>query len=397
MSDAQAPTRVTLIQPSLAKYRLPVYQNLAGRPGLDLTVIYGEDPGVPNVEPIGLNAHLEPHRPVGVGKRRPFVWQPAQLKYASKAHADVLIMPWNTRWLSLPPALRKARKAGVRTVVWGHGYSKNESPRRAWLRRKVATMADGVLFYSRAVAQQYVDQGFDADRVFVAANCLDQTPIQTARDAWTNDPARLDAFVQEHRLQDADPILFVSRLDPANRLDLLLQALQHLQRTHPTARLHVIGKGEPEGARLRGLADQLGVADRVAWLGAIYDEDALAPWFLTARAFCYPGNIGLSLHHAMGYGLPVVTADEIAAHNPEIEALIDGKNGRLYRPDDPQDLAAALGGLIDDSAGRARMQDAAHRTATQQYTLARMADGFVAAIQGRSNLTDASPDSPATV
>ncbi|MEM9421583.1 MAG: hypothetical protein AAF986_03600, partial [Pseudomonadota bacterium] len=127
------PTRVLLQQPALPKYRLPVFKCLADQPGIQLKLVYGEDEGVPNVEPEGLDASFVPHTHVGIGKRRPFIWQSAQLKYADPTLTDVLILVWNSRWLSLPLALRKARKHGIRTVVWGHGYSKNESPRRAKL------------------------------------------------------------------------------------------------------------------------------------------------------------------------------------------------------------------------------------------------------------------------
>ena len=37
---------------------------------------------------------------------------------------------------------------------------------------------------------------------------------------------------------------------------------------------------------------------------------------------CYPVNIGLSLLHAFGFGLPVVTGNDIGSHNPGIETLL---------------------------------------------------------------------------
>ena len=62
----------------------------------------------------------------------------------------------------------------------------------------------------------------------------------------------------------------------------------------------------PEGASAAPGADSRAAAlDLVGDLGSIYDEIELAPWFLTADAFVYPENIGLSILHAFGYGLPV--------------------------------------------------------------------------------------------
>lgn len=376
MNSAKA-LRVVIQQPSLAKYRVPVYRALAAEPGVDLTVVYGEDPGIPNVEPDGFAARFEPHRHIRVLGRTVFEWSGAQLKYADASRADVLVMVWNTRWLSLPLALRKARRNGVRTVVWGHGYSKNEAPWRATLRRRVANMADAVLFYSQSVADRYVAEGFPADKVFVAPNSLDQAPIRAAKRAWEADHARLAAFRAEHEMtKETENLLFVSRLDPANGLDLALRAVAELAPTRPHLRLNLIGKGEEEQARLEALAAELNVAGRVHFLGAIYSENALAPWFLTADLFVYPQNVGLSLLHAFGYGVPVVTSDDLASQNPEVEALADGENGAFYAHGRPETLAETLARLLDDRPGLAGRSVAAAATTRDGYNIPTMVAGF---------------------
>ena len=375
--NVSEPLRVVIQQPSLAKYRVPVYRRLAAEPGLDLTLVYGQDPGIPNVEPDGFAARFEPHRHLG-----PFVWSTPQLRHAGRRDLDVLVMVWNSRWLSLPLALRRARRRGIRTVVWGHGYSKDESPRRAALRKRIGLMADAMLFYSHTVADRYRADGVDPEKIFVAPNALDQAPIQRARDAWLADPARLQSFRQRHNVPlDTEPILYVSRLDPANRLDLLLQAAAKLIPSRPRLRVHLVGRGEDETLRLRRLAEDLGVIDYVRFLGPIYGEDDLAPWFLTARVFCYPANIGLSLHHAMGYGLPVVTADQPDAQNPEFEALRPGDNGAVYPPGDVQSLADTLRAYLEDDIRRVSAATEAHRTATERYDLDTMTRGYVDALR----------------
>lgn len=375
-----------IIQPSLAKYRVPVYRMLAQEPGIDLKVVYGKDPGVPNVEPDGFEASFEPHRHLGIGRRRPFVWQPAQLRYADPRLADVMITVWNSRWLSLLLALRKARKRGVRTVVWGHGYSKQESPTRARLRKRVGGMADAMLFYSRRVADRYIEQGVDPTKVFVAPNGLDQEPIQAAREVWLATPDRLAVFRREQNVpEEAEPILYVSRFDPANRVDLLLHAVARLAGGRPNLRVHLVGKGEPEMTRLQNLASELGIEDRLRFLGPIYTEDELAPWFLTARAFCYPDNIGLSLHHAMGYGLPVVTGDNAATQNPEYEALVPGENGLIYPAGDADGLADSLNKLLSEERLADRLGQAALQTARTRYNLPNMCRGFLEAIRAKAD------------
>ena len=218
-------------------------------------------------------------------------------------------------------------------------------------------------------------------RIFVALNALDQAPIQAARERWLADPERLERFRREHRLDAGPRVLFVSRLGPANRLDLLVDAAASLQGRHPGLQLLIVGNGNEERQRLEALAQERGFSDRVRFLGAVYGEDELAPWFLSADVFCYPANVGLSLLHAFGYGLPAVTADDLAAQNPEIEALRDGENGLLYHADDANALADALDALFQDDPRRRAMGDAARRTVLNEFSLPRMVDGMEAALR----------------
>lgn len=92
-------------------------------------------------------------------------------------------------------------------------------------------------------------------------------------------------------------------------------------------------------------------------------------------------NIGLSLLHAFGYGLPVVTSDRLDAQNPEIEALRPSQNGLLYRHGDFKALAESLRELLTNEALRNALSKEAQRTVTEDFSLERMVDGFDKAIQ----------------
>lgn len=375
--------RLVIQQPALPKYRLPVFRELARRPGIDLRIFYGETPGLSNIDATDLATHHAPMKSLRIGGQELF-WHAPQLRYATRAATDVLILSWSTRYASLVPALLRARKNGVPTILWGHGYSKREAAWRAWPREKIAGLATALMFYNHTAANAYRDRGWDPQRLFVALNALDQTPIQAARKHWLDRPDDLARFRREHGLGGASggpTILFVSRFEPANRIDLLIRASAVLRQRHPGLQTIIIGKGEPEETRLKQLTASLGLTDCVRFPGAIYDEMHLAPWFLSANAFCYPANIGLSLLHAFGYGLPTVTSDRTESQNPEIEALRPDDNGLLYRHDDPMSLAETLDRLLSDPALAARMSGAAHRTATERFTLGNMVNGMEAAVR----------------
>lgn len=378
--------RLIVLQPALPKYRIPVWRELAAREGLSTRIWYSTDGAVPNIEAEGFEGRFVAQRRLPGG----FVWMGAQVRACTRREADVVILPWNTRQVSMYAALLRARLSGVRVVLWGHGYSKREAGWRAWLRRASGRAGHALVTYNRTAARSLVAAGFDEQRVFVALNALDQAPIQKARRAWTQDPSRLEAFCREHALgahaAGASPgapgqvLLFVSRLTHENRVDRLIDAAATLRSRHPGLVVAIVGKGEAL-EDLRAHARRAGVEDAVRFLGAIYEEDGLAPWFCVSSAFCYPENIGLSILHAMGYGLPVVTSDKREAQNPEIEALEHEVNGLTYAHGDQAALVATLARLLSDAGLRQRLGEAALRTATEEFTIANMVDGFERAVR----------------
>jgi glycosyltransferase involved in cell wall biosynthesis len=373
--------RVVISQPCLPKYRVPVFRALNARPGLAVRVVHGECLDFPPSVPAdGFTGERVLSRRVEIGDRA-ILWHAPQWTEATRRQADVIVLGWDLNYASLVPALLRARRERVGTVLWGHGFSVRESAWRDRARLAVGGLADALLLYAEPAAARLRSRPGWAERVFVAPNSLDQCPIQAARAAWIADPARLAAFRRQHGLEPGPVVLFVSRLSPEKHVDRLLRATARLRAEHPHLRLLIVGAGvgEPE---LRALARALDLGESARFLGAIYDEAELAPWFLCADAFAFPGTIGLSILHAFGYGLPVVTHARRAEHHPEIASLVDGENGVLFDPPDSLEaLARALGVVLSDPDRRRSMGQAAHRTATELFTMERMVDGMERAIR----------------
>lgn len=138
-------------------------------------------------------------------------------------------------------------------------------------------------------------------------------------------------------------LLGMGRLHASKAHDVTLRAMERL----PDAWLWIAGSGPLEG-ELKRLAAELGVADRVRWLGWREDASAL---YRTADVCVFPSRfepLGNVVIQAWAHGLPVVAA---ASAGPA--ALIhDGENGLLVPVDDPEALAEALRAAIDDRALR---------------------------------------------
>ena len=99
------------------------------------------------------------------------------------------------------------------------------------------------------------------------------------------------------------------------------------------------------------LADELGIGDRIRWLGFVPDAD-LPDLYGSALGFVYPSRyegFGLQLVEAMSVGCPVLAAR--ATCLPEI--LGDG--GETFSLDETSELAGWIGRLARDPAFRAEL------------------------------------------
>jgi glycosyltransferase involved in cell wall biosynthesis len=346
-----------MVQPLVPKYREPVFAALALTPGIDFEVWADLAPKQGSLKGAsslpGIRCVHAPYSEKG-----PFLWQPGTFT-AVAPPARVVIMPWNSRYVHLVPALVRGRLNGVRTILFGHGIGKRESRTRRAIRNAMLALCDRVILYSPGQAAALVAEGIAAHRVHVAPNSLDDRPIDAAIAAWPAE--RVDRFLAEHGLRRRGYVVCITRLEAWKRLDLLVAAVARLVEAGRDLSLVLIGDG-PERERLERDAARLGIADRVRCPGAIYEEDRLAPWLLGAVCLGFPAGIGLSLLHAFGYGLPVVTSDDRLPHGPEIEALRPGDNGLLFRDGDVAALAEAIDRLASDPVERDRMGAAAAAT-----------------------------------
>jgi glycosyltransferase involved in cell wall biosynthesis len=198
----------------------------------------------------------------------------------------------------------------------------------------------------------------------------------------TLDPAAL-AHLRE-RLP-GPMLLSVGVLRYYKGLHLLLEALPGLDAT-----LVIVGTG-PEEQRLKQLAHDLRVAERVHFAGFVPDAD-LPSYYQAADIYVLPSHLraeafGTVLLEAMAAGLPLVTT-EIGTGTSEVNE--HGRTGFVVAPNDPVALARALRVLLSNQSLREQLGQEGRRRAMVQYAPALMAERTaavyreaIAARQGR--------------
>ncbi len=123
------------------------------------------------------------------------------------------------------------------------------------------------------------------------------------------------------------------------RIETVVRALPHLLAAAPDARLELTGADQAEAARLGAVAGVLEVADRVAFLGRVTDEELAERLRQAAVWVSIPPSDGapLSLLEAMAAGALPVTADI-----PSMREWIAEGRGVLVGDVSPEGLAAGL-------------------------------------------------------
>lgn len=193
---------------------------------------------------------------------------------------------------------------------------------------------DELVANTEDIAEWIVSQGWPAGRVRCIPNFAAAPPKADAVDR-----ASLETP------QGVPLLLSMGRLHEAKAHDITLQALTEL----PDAWLWIAGVG-PAEAKLRAVAQALGVAERVRFLGWRTDASAL---YRTADVCVFPSRyepLGNVVIQAWAHGLPVVAA---ASQGPA--ALIeDGRDGLLVPIDVAPALASAIRTLLADAGLRER-------------------------------------------
>ncbi|MGB1548162.1 MAG: glycosyltransferase [Alphaproteobacteria bacterium] len=146
--------------------------------------------------------------------------------------------------------------------------------------------------------------------------------------------------------EDAPLLFSLGRMHPAKGFDVLLEALVKI----PNAYLWLAGEG-PSKAELEELAERLGVAPRVRFLGWREDKAAL---FAAADIAIFPSRyepFGTVTLEAWAYETPLVAA---ASAGPA-GVITDEKDALLVPTEDADALASALNRLIGDADLRSRL------------------------------------------
>jgi D-inositol-3-phosphate glycosyltransferase len=257
------------------------------------------------------------------------------------------------------PAVQTFHALGV--VKRRHQGAQDTSPRERL--RLEAMVARGATW----VAATCTDEVFELTRMGRSRAQISVVPGGVNLKLFTPEGAKAPRG-NRHRL------VSVGRLRPHNGFDIVIRALPAM----PNTELLIVGgphkselDSEREACRLRDLADQLGVANRVRLCGSVAREDmpvilrsadvvACTPWY---EAFA------IVALEAMACGMPVVAS----AVGGMLDTVVHDVTGRLVNPKSPAGVADAVNHLMRDEFLRQSLGAAGRDRARARYSWDRIA------------------------
>jgi glycosyltransferase involved in cell wall biosynthesis len=282
-------------------------------------------------------------------------------------------------------AIRAARKTGIRTLATNHIMPENLI-KYSLLPKFLHKAAMNLVWKDAGRILSKMDSVTTPTRR--AANLLEAA---TGLQGVLAISCGIDAsrFANSNPTQNSKPrFLFLGRLDDEKRIHVLLQAVAALK-DFPNVQVDLVGDGG-ERENLQRLSQELGIADRVHFLGHISDRDLPAA-YERCTAFVMPSIAELqsiATMEAMASGRPVIGADAMAL--PHL--VHDGDNGYLFRPDDFLDLASKLRLILeaDESELERMSQNSLHLI--QAHDIQRTLDIFEDLYQGFTNQDQTTSD-----
>jgi phosphatidyl-myo-inositol dimannoside synthase len=310
----------------------------------------------------------------------------AKCRFASKA----LGLGFHRYGLVISTHVGLSPVAAVMRLLYGTPFWITCHGSEAWGRfpidvRWALKRAGMVLPVSRFTAERVAKvNGIPEGRISVIYNAI---PEEFARRLMSPDGGNDSTAVSGRKEARILSVGTVSRESSYKGYDTVIRALPEVLRSVPNARYVVAGKGDDIG-RLKRLAREAGVEDRVTFKGGVTDAE-LAACYRSCDIFALPSRTA-SMNGSgwQGEGFGRVYVEASLAGKPVVgstgggaaEAVQHEKTGLLVDPSSVSEVACGMIRLLRDPGLAARMGQEGQRWATRHFTvpvLAAKLDGLL--------------------
>jgi len=237
------------------------------------------------------------------------------------------------------------------------------------IEKLLSLKASRIVAVSKCVADQLIEeQKIKPEKVKIIPNGVDVELFDNSR------RERKDVR-EELGIEDTEIVIGTAgRLAAVKDYTTLIQAFALVRaESKKRVRLLMVGDG-PERRRLERMSNEIGVGERVIFLGMRDDVARLMAAMDIFALSSIDEGLPLAVLEAMSVGLPIVATD--VGGIPE--AVEHGLNGFLIPPRSPQQMAIALLKLIHDPELREKLSIQARKRAVERFSIKAMIKAYQA-------------------
>jgi glycosyltransferase involved in cell wall biosynthesis len=319
---------------------------------------------------------------------RRMVKHQGRVSFSDKRHVHIPLGLWLDLW-RFRPDLVISDEMGARTliaaayalltrkqlVIWFHCTLHTERD-IAWkqrlLRKVFIRMADAFIGMGIEARRYLESLGVESESIFDAKNAVDIGPLESRVEAQRRITVRRRLGVS------GLCFLYAGRINQLKGVEELLEAWDvFCAHDGVEATLVLAGDGQ-DRPNLENRVARRGLTN-VRFVGHVEPEE-LPEIYHAADVFVFPtlqDVWGLVVNEAMTFGLPIICS-KYAGCAPDL--MIDGRNGWLVDPKDPDDVLRALRKAWDARDKKEDMAKAA-RESVAGLTIPEMAEGFRRAVE----------------
>ncbi|HBM5401545.1 TPA: glycosyltransferase family 4 protein [Enterococcus faecium] len=258
------------------------------------------------------------------------------------------------------PIIMYCKSHNIPVIYWNHGINiktPNAKGKNA-IFHCIHNLCDSLVTYTPEMRKYFSEK--NQKKLFIAYNTLNFSDID--KDTV---PAK-DITRKKYGITEKKVILYISRIMPYKRVNLLMDAFADLE----DIAVVIVGPGFSDEQR-----KTVDVHKNLYYLGEKYGEE-VNEIYKMGDVFSTPGHIGLAMNEALFWGLPVVLLE--ATHAPEIYYMKNGVTGYLAK--DEEEFKKYMIDLLHNDSRLKAMSDACNEVYNAEVSIDRMFKGFEDAI-----------------
>lgn len=290
-------------------------------------------------------------------KLGPFYLQNKLLNEIFKKKYDFVVLLFDVRWIFTVFAilLNKVFKKNKKIILWGAWITGSSIANK--LRMFLSKLVYSNIFYTASARRDFVTRGLSSHNLFVANNTV-----------------KVQGESKSYEHGNKFRLLFVGSLDSRKKNVELITTFGSILKLIPNnIILSIIGDGD-ESQVLKSLVFNLGIEQRVEFIGRVESTSDLAQYYNEALVSVSYGQAGLSVLQSFGFGVPFLTHKN-AISGGEKSNIKNGINGILCQ--DSKGLGDEMVRLANDDQLARMMGENAYMYYSEYCTVENMVQGFM--------------------